>query len=96
MKKKQPLVEHHLIYELPDQKKRQPDLTMFITEGEHTAITDVQYSTALNGRMMGWALIFEGIKKIIRSESEAFNKERGLSCAKPKKSAKASRKKLIL
>lgn len=78
------LVEHHVIYALPDQKKRQGDLTMFITEGFHTVITDVMYSTKLNDRMAGWALIFEGLKRLMRSDIEKYNKERGLKCQTPK------------
>lgn len=77
-------VEHHLIYGLPGQKKRQGDLTMFISPGEHTVITDVMYTVPLNSRMMGWALMLEGFKRIMRSDIEAFNKERGLSCKKKK------------
>lgn len=73
-------VLHHIIYGLPDQKKRQGDLTMFITEGEHTVITDVMYSVPLNSRMMGWALIFEGLKRLMRSDIERYNTERGLVC----------------
>ena len=72
------MVEHHVIYGLPDQQKRQCDLTMFITEGFHTVITDVMYSTALNDRMAGWALVFEGMKRLMRSDIEKFNKENGL------------------
>lgn len=89
MKKLSKLVEHHLIYGLPGQRKRQNDLTLFISEGEHTAITDIQYSTPLNGRMMGWCLIFEGLKRIMRSDIESFNKKQGLSCTK-KKAGKTS------
>jgi hypothetical protein len=80
MKKPKTSVEHHIIYGLPGQKKRQGDLTMFITEGEHTVITDVMYSVPLNSRMMGWALIFEGMKRLMRSDIEQFNKERGHVC----------------
>lgn len=82
MKKPKTHVEHHLIYGLPDQKKRQGDLTMFITEGEHTAITDIMYSVPLNSRMMGWALIFEGFKRLMRSDIERYNKEHGLTPGK--------------
>lgn len=71
-------VEHHVIYGLPDQRKRQGDLTMFITEGGHTVITDVMYAVPLNDRMMGWALMFEGFKRLMRSDIEAFNKEHNL------------------
>lgn len=84
MKKPATRVEHHVIYGLPDQKKRQGDLTMFITEGDHTVITDVMYSVSLNNRMMGWALVFEGMKRLMRSDIEAFNKEQALSCKKKK------------
>lgn len=83
-KSKKKMVLHHVIYGLPDQKKRQGDLTMFITEGEHTVITDVMYSVPLNSRMMGWALIFEGLKRLMRSDIEKYNKERGLTCQQEK------------
>ena len=75
-------VEHHVIYGLPDQKKRQGDLTMFITEGGHTVITHVMYAVPLNDRMMGWALVFEGMKRLMRSDIEQFNKEHGLTPGK--------------
>lgn len=78
--KKQTQVEHHIIYGLPGQKKRQGDLTMFISEGEHTVITDVMYSVPLNSRMMGWALIFEGLKRLMRSDIEKYNKEKEIPC----------------
>jgi len=90
-KKLSKLVSHHVIYALPDQKKRQGDLTMFITEGAHTVITDVMYSVPLNDRMMGWALIFEGLKRLMRSDIEKFNKERGLpKCTNGKRTKKSS------
>jgi len=88
MKKKPTLVEHHVIYSLPDQKKRQGDLTMFITQGEHTVITDVMYSVPLNSRMMGWALVFEGMKRLMRSDIENYNSEKGLKPCKPKTAGK--------
>jgi len=37
---------HHIIYQLPDKKKRQGDLTIKLSPGAHTVITDVQYSIA--------------------------------------------------
>lgn len=78
MKKKiNKYVENHIIYGLPDNKKRQSDITHFITEGAHTVITDVQYSIALNDRMAGWALIWEGLKRIMNSDIEAYNKKHG-------------------
>lgn len=92
MKKPKTQVEHHIIYGLPDQKKRQCDLTCFITEGEHTVITDVMYSVPLNSRMMGWCLIFEGLKRLMRSDIENYNKERGLKPCKPETSGKATPK----
>ena len=77
-KKTKTQVEHHVVYGLPDQMKRQGDLTMFITEGGHTVITDVMYSVPLNDRMMGWALMFEGFKRLMRSDIEKFNNDNGL------------------
>jgi len=88
MKKEGKLVEHHVVYGLPDQQKRQCDLTMFISEGFHTVITDVMYSTKLNDRMAGWALVFEGMKRLMRSDIEQYNKERGLTPCKAGKSSK--------
>lgn len=90
MKKPKTQVEHHVIYGLPDQKKRQGDLTMFITEGEHTVITDVMYAVPLNSRMMGWALLFEGLKRLMRSDIERYNKERGLTPCKPEKTGEST------
>lgn len=80
--KKTNLVEHHIIYALPDHKKRQNDLTCFIAPGAHKVITDVMYSVAQDDRMFGWCLIFEGMKRIMKSDIASFNKERGLSCKK--------------
>ena len=72
------LVYNHIIYGLPEHRKRQSDLGHWITEGTHSVITDVQYQIALNDRMAGWALLFEGLKRIMRADIEAFNTERGL------------------
>jgi hypothetical protein len=86
--KQQPMVEHHIIYGLPDNMKRQNDLTAFITEGFHTTITDVMYSVKQNDRMAGWCLIFEGLKRLMKSDIEKFNQEKGYKpCSKKTKSS---------
>lgn len=77
-KKKKKLVWNHIIYGLPGQLKRQCDLGCFITEGAHATITDVQFSIPLNDRMAGWCLLFEGMKRIMRSDIEDFDKRNGL------------------
>jgi hypothetical protein len=59
------LVVHHMIYALPDRKKRQGDLTISLTEGAHSCITDVQYSIAKDDLNAGLCLIFEGLKRVI-------------------------------
>jgi hypothetical protein len=56
---------HHIIYALPDRKKRQGDLTISLTEGAHSCITDVQYSIAKDDLNAGLCLIFEGLKRVI-------------------------------
>ena len=72
MKKAKTLVENHIIYKLPDHPKRQSDITCFITEGAHTVVTDAQYSVALNDRMAGWCLLWEGLKRIMKSDIEEY------------------------
>ena len=64
-KKPRTKVVHHMIYALPDKKKRQGDLTIALTEGTHSCITDVQYSIAKDDLNAGLCLIFEGLKRII-------------------------------
>lgn len=56
---------HHVIYQLPDKKKRQGDLTIKLSPGAHTVITDVQYSIAKDDLNAGLCLIFEGLKRVI-------------------------------
>lgn len=58
-------VIHHIVYALPNRKKRQGDLTISLTEGAHTVITDVQYSIAKDDLNAGLCLIFEGLKRVI-------------------------------
>lgn len=64
-KKPKKKVIHHIVYALPDKKKRQGDLTISLTEGAHSTITDVQYSIAKNDLNAGLCLIFEGLKRVI-------------------------------
>jgi len=65
-KKKKTRVIHHIIYALPERKKRQGDLTIPLTHGAHTVITDVQYSIARDDMNAGLCLIFEGMKRVIQ------------------------------
>ena len=65
MKKKLAPHVHHIIYGLPDKKKRQGDLTIPLSPGAHTVITDVQYSIAKDDLNAGLCLIFEGLKRVI-------------------------------
>lgn len=80
--------EHHIIYGLPEHMKRQNDLTCFLSNGAHAVITDVMYSVAQDDRMFGWCLIFEGLKRIMKSDIQKFNKERGLTCKHTSKNTK--------
>lgn len=65
MKPNRKKVLHHIIYQLPDKKKRQGDLTIPLTEGAHTVITDAQFSIAKDDLNAGLCLVFEGLKRII-------------------------------
>jgi len=58
-------IVHHIIYALPDKKKRQGDLTIKLSPGAHSCITDVQYSIAKDDLNAGLCLIFEGLKRLI-------------------------------
>lgn len=87
-KEKPKLVENHIIYGLAENKKRQRDITCFIKEGAHTVITDAQYSVSLNDRMAGWCLLWEGLKRIMISDIEEFNRRNGLC---PKQTGKTTK-----
>lgn len=66
----QKLVEHHVVYKSTDHPRAQSDITLFIGEGDHCVITDVQHRVANDNWAMGLCLIYEGFKRVLYAAAQ--------------------------
>lgn len=75
LKKPRTYLDHHVIYKSEKHPRAQGDLIAKITKGEHYIISQVQHRIARNNEMIGWCLIFEGLKRIMAARFEKLIKE---------------------
>ena len=67
-------VEHHIMYKSELHPRAQGDIIIPLNLGVHTVITDVQHRIAKDDEEAGWALLFEGMTRIMRGRIKEVTK----------------------